>query len=226
MKSFLLLALSATVLSFAAAAPAVSGEPDIRWSFLLPGGYHEGEAPVHPGAGWLALAPVGKRWELLPAKIRSTRFEDTISDEPGQRTGVAIASSRKNALALLRLPYLTPGPLEVTDNETGENGSLIEAGSPVDIRFKGVDFRIETKNKRVFLVKGGQRTPLKELSVEPGIEASVSLQWAGDLDRDGQLDLLMGYSGNNSSGSCLFLSSQKAKGFLLKHIACHGGIGC
>ncbi|NHZ60953.1 hypothetical protein [Massilia genomosp. 1] len=225
MKSVLLLSLSATVLA-CAAAPAVSSEPDIGGTFLLAGDYHEGEAPVHPGAGWLALAPVGKRWELLPAKVRSTRFEDTISDEPGQRTGVRIASSRKNALALLRLPYLTPGPLEVTDNETGESGPLIEAGSPVDIRFKGLDFRIETKNKRVFLVKGAQRTPLKELRVEPGIEASVSLQWAGDLDRDGELDLLMGYSGNNSSGSCLFLSAQKAKGFLLKHIACHGGIGC
>lgn len=157
-KSFLLLALSAPVLSFAA-APAVSGEPAIGWSFLLPGGYHEGEAPVHPGASWLARVPVGKRWELLPAKIRSTRVEDTISDEPGQRTGVAIASSRKNAQALLRMPYLTPGPLEVTDNDTGENGALIEADSPVDIRFKGVDFRIGTKNKRVFLVKGAQRTP-------------------------------------------------------------------
>lgn len=224
MKSSLLLALSATVLAFS--APAASGKPATGWTFLLPGGYHEGEAPIHPGAGWLALVNTGKRSELLPAKVRSSRFEDTITDEPGQRTGVTIESSREKTLALLRLPYLTPGPREIALDGTGENGEVVESGAPVDIRFKNVDYRIETKNRRVFLVKGAQRTPLKDLNVQPDIEDGVSLQWAGDLDGDGELDLLMGYSGNNSSGSCLYLSSQKARGFLLKHIECHGGTGC
>jgi hypothetical protein len=224
-KSTVLLALSATVLTCAAAV-AAPVTPAIGRTFLMPGTYHEGEAPIHAGTGWLALVHVGKHWKLLPTKVSTTRVEDAVTDAPGQRTGVDIASSRKNTLALLRLPYLTPGPLEVADNEMGDSGLPIDAGAPVDIRFKGVDFRIETRNKRVFLVRGAQRTPLKELGVEPGIEAGASLQWAGDLDGDGELDLLMGYSGNNSSGICLYLSSQKAKGFLLKHIECHGGIGC
>lgn len=225
MKSVLLLALSATVLT-CTAAQAASGTPAIGQTFLMPRDYHQGEAPIHPGAGWLALVHIGERWELLPAKVASTRIEDAVTDEPGQRTGVRIVSSRKNTLALLRRPYLTQGPLEVADNKIGESGLPIEARAPVDIRFKGADYRIETKNERVFLVKGAQRTPIKTMLVRPDLQASVSLRWAGDLDGDGELDLMMSYSGYNVGGTCLYLSSQKASGFLLKQVDCLETIGC
>lgn len=226
MKSAGLLTLLSCAVLTCLAAPAVPDTAPIHAIFLLPGDYHADEAPVHPGAGWLALAPIGKRWELFPADVTSTRFEDAINDGPGQRTGVRIASSRKDAIALLRLPYLAAGPRETADIKIDESGLPIEAGKPVNFKFKDVAYRIEVRGKQVFLVKGGQRTPLKDLKVDLEGDEGARLQWAGDLDGDGELDLLMAYFHSNGGGSCVFLSSQKAAGFLLKQVACHGGYGC
>jgi hypothetical protein len=55
---------------------------------------------------------------------------------------------------------------------------------------------------------------------------SASLLWAGNLDGDGQLDLLVSYRGSNNGGVCLFMSSKAPRAALVHRIACHGGVGC
>jgi hypothetical protein len=57
-------------------------------------------------------------------------------------------------------------------------------------------------------------------------EDSASLLCTGDLDGDGQIDLLFSYSGHNRYGSCLYLSADAGKGNLVRQAACHGGLGC
>lgn len=224
-RPLLLTLLMATTLG-TAAAPAMPDKPAIRPSFLLPGDYHAEEAPLHPGGGWLALAPFGKGWELAATEVKSSRFHDEITDGTGERTGVRLESGRKGAIALLRLPYLSAGPRAAAAIRIDEGGLPIEAGKPVAIAFNGTAYRIEVVGKQVFLFRGALRTPLKDLKVHLEGEEGARLQWAGDLDGDGELDLMMAYFISNGGGACLYLSSQKTSGYLIKQIACHGGIGC
>ena len=226
LSAFALLSVLAAIAVPAAAAPALPEKPPIRASFLLPGDYHGDEAPTHAGAGWLALAPAGKRWELFAADASSTRIVDEIIDGPGQRSGIRIASSRPDTLALLRFAYLKAGPVETAAIKITEDGIPIEPGKAIAIDFKGAAYRIEVVRKQAYLVKDGARTPLKDLTVNPEGEDGGRLSWAGDLDGDGELDLLVSYFTSNGGGACLYLSSQKAAGMLVKQVGCHGGVGC
>lgn len=53
------------------------------------------------------------------------------------------------------------------------------------------------------------------------------LIWAGDLDRDGKLDLIMDLKTHeNTSQIGLFLSSKSTKSNLLKLVALRSSVGC
>lgn len=99
--------------------------------------------------------------------------------------------------------------------------------APLQISFGKEKYVIEATDSGVFLQKGQQKTRLSGLSAGGAdSEDAVSLLWAGDLDRDGGLDLVFAYSGHNNSGVCLYLSAGADKGALVQQAACHGGVGC
>ncbi|MBI5473826.1 MAG: hypothetical protein HY961_15930 [Ignavibacteriae bacterium] len=59
------------------------------------------------------------------------------------------------------------------------------------------------------------------------LDGSPTLRWAGDLDRDGRLDLLMDLTNHyNVSEPTLFLSSRAAANELVKKVASHRQVGC
>ena len=58
-------------------------------------------------------------------------------------------------------------------------------------------------------------------------DTMFSLIWAGDIDGDGTLDLIMDLSTHyNSSNMTLFLSSKAEEGQLLKKVSCISTKGC
>jgi hypothetical protein len=62
--------------------------------------HHEGEAPLHPGPGWLALDVVGGLWHLLPATLRGEAAHDDIT---GDDTGVRLRAIPAGALVFSSL---------------------------------------------------------------------------------------------------------------------------
>ena len=208
------------------ASPRLPDTKPISPSFLLPGDYHNDEVPDHPGTGWLALAPNAGGWELRAAIVKSERIEDVVLDEPGQRTGIRIAANAQGALALLRLPYLKSGVRATASLKTDDEGAVLERGKALDFTFKDNPYRIETARGKVVLSQDKVRTRLADLEVNVEADEGSRVLWAGDLDDDGKLDLLMGYASKNGGGACLYLSSRAAPGALVKQVACHGGIGC
>ncbi len=179
--------------------------------------------------GWLALVAAGGVWRLEPTEVRTTKVVDPIMDtEEGQKTGILISSDHETALALLRIPGIKPGKIDTPDMTLKNNPREMSAtGAPLLIAFKGTEVVIEPTPAGIFLKQGARRTRLSGLSAgDSENENTASLLWAGDLDGDGQIDLLFAYSGYNKHGSCLYLSAGAGKGDLVRQAACHGGVGC
>lgn len=199
------------------------------WRFLMPGTYHADEAPEDPGAGWFALAVMEGHWQLVPVDVRAVRVHDPMLDAGGVRTGIRIEASQPGALALLRDLGLRSGKVDAPDMRFAGSPRSLSLRQALEIPFRGQRYRIMARGGTLHLMLGAQRARLPGLRVGDGEDAeapdSASLLWAGDLDRDGGLDLLIGYRGYTRSGACLFLSSQRGSGRLLGQVACHGGIG-
>lgn len=216
---------SLLLLSITAQAQTIAA----HWQFLVPNQYHGNEAPAEPGPGWLALVATGGVWRLVPTQVRATRVVDPLVDnENGQKTGILISSDHEAALALLRIPGINPGKVDTPNMRFKDNPREMSAGgAPLTIAFKGTEFVIEPTPAGIFLTQGARMTRLSGLSAAGSeSEDSASLLWAGDLDGDGQIDLLFSYSGHNRYGSCLYLSADAGKGNLVRQATCHGGLGC
>lgn len=210
-------------------ASSVSAEPPVTdWRVLVPGEYHGDEAPARPGPGWLALVPVGGVWRLEPAIVRATRVHDAVLDAEGDKTGIALTSNRRDTLVLLRLPDLQPGKVDTPALKFSGGARLISLGeAPLKLQFRSDEYVIEGRKAGIEVRTGAMRVVLPDLvAARPDGEDAASLLWAGDLDRDGRLDLLFSYSGYNRSGVCLYLSSGAPAGTPVRLAGCHGGVGC
>lgn len=222
MRSFFILA----ALIYAINAHAQSALDD--WHLLISGDYHDHEAPDKPGSDWLALTSVGGVWRLEPAIVRATRVYDGILDAEGEKTGINISSNYGEAIALLRFPNIKPGKINTPFLKFKDNPRFLSTQeAPLKIPFMGEEYAIDAKASGIYLRKGAVKTLLSNLSVgTSGSDDSASLLWAGDLDSDGKLDLLVAYNGYNKGGVCLYLSTRAREGSLVNQAACHAGIGC
>lgn len=198
------------------------------WQLLIPNAYHSYEAPAEPGTGWLALVPVGSGWSLESAVVRSTRVIDPVMDEEGGKTGIKITSNRDEAIALIRLPGIKAGRVDTPNMKFRAKPRLISSGdSPLKVLLNHDEYVIQPAGAQIQLRIGKDETILADLAAREGDDSdSASLIWAGDLDRDGKLDLLFSYERYNAFGSCLYLSSIAGEGEVVRQAACHGGVGC
>lgn len=220
------LLIAATLLTCASAGAQATEQ---SWPLLLPGAYHADEAPTQPGPGWLALTASNAAWRLEPARLQANRVYDPVLDPDEQtKTGIELTSAATTAIAYLRLPGLTPGPLATARLLRGELEQPISGESPGPrLAFGGREYDFARAGETLSLRSGTHSSVLEGL-VAGGVNSddSVSLRWAGDLDGDGKLDLLMGYTRYNQAGACLFLSKGTPATALVRHTACHGGVGC
>lgn len=217
-----------------AAAPAQNiahewNAPTSSWQLLVPGEYHGDEAPEAPGKDWLALAVVDGVWRLVPTGVTAERVHDPVLDaQETAKTGIRIASDRADALVLLRVPSVRPGKVDTPDMRFRGHPRTLLAGRPISISLGAAPYQLEVDGTGVFLRKADARTRLEGIVVAATAddEDAAELVWAGDLDRDGAVDVLVRYRGANWEGMCLFLSGGAAPGTLVRRAACHQGVGC
>ncbi len=213
-----------------------------------PGAFHGDEPVARHGERWFALTTDAGGARMIRTRLQVTTVVDELLDGEGQATGRAVASPAIDGtpVTYLRGPGLREGPVaQATVVETGG-----DSGLPAQtLRFGGREQRIVTRCQpdpstsnvslcSIDLIDGARRQTLvamagrhdPHLADGPmllGDEASPHLLFAGDLDRDGRLDLIFDTTDHyNVSQPTLFLSGAAGEGELVRAVAEYHAVGC
>ncbi|MFD0724774.1 hypothetical protein [Lysobacter brunescens] len=231
---------------------ATSAAASAGYGLQPPGSFHSGEAVARSGERWLALRGQDDDTALVSVQVAVKRVHDPLVDAEGQATGEAVSAIRADdAIMLLRGAGLRAGA--VSRASVAEQAS--EHGLPAyRIALDTREYRIATscviedRNATasptqaaayactIDLIDGERRQSLMSIAAyreSPDArllfagDASPHLIFAGDLDRDGRVDLILDTTDHyNLSRPTLFLSGAAGKGELLHAVATHAATGC
>lgn len=214
---------------------AQSGKAPSRIQLLEVGEFHGDEVNARTSSGWLGLFISKKESSLRPTSIRVSRVFDPIVDDGTKKiTGKRVRIPQsiapiflvKNASAL-ELGEVKTILAESISFTVGESITLTLEKQHYQIKFVSTsnDQKPALGNAKVLLVMGGMtQTLFPEMSKDEG---GLTVIWAGDLDRDGKLDLYVDAAPHDNLVSRrLLLSSQAEKGQLIREVARFETTGC
>lgn len=216
-----------------------------------PGQFHGNEPVARDGERWLALRVDGNEVALVPTRLRLRAVFDAISDEPG---GAATGRMVESPLDDKVVVFLQGAPLVAGTVDTAKPGwadgdqrqrlnysiqfgdahyRIVSACAPAatpDEHNQQFDCRIvlrDGRGREQVLVRMGGYGDTSAAEPWLGDDATPSLLFAGDLDRDGRLDLIFDTTDHyNVSRPTLFLSSQTKVGELVHQVAQYESVGC
>lgn len=215
-----------------------------------PGAFHGDEPVARDGERWLALRVIDREAALVATRVTVRPVFDEVLDAPGQASGLGVSSTLDDAhvVAFLRGSGLRAGTVEVATVAPGDDDSPLPHYT---IAFHGRDYRIRTEcdpatgervegqlqfDCRIVLAGiAGPQTLVRmrgyrdgpDPTVHVGDDATPALLFAGDLDRDGELDLIFDVTDHyNKLQPTLFLSSPAATGEGLLQVAQFTQVGC
>ena len=215
------------------------------------GEFHAGEAVARDGETWLALRIDAPAAALTTVTVRAEPWHDVVLDEENEKSGVRISVVEPGAapLVLLRGDGLSAGAVEQAQTQR----DIDAAGSPsllphYRILFRDQQYRIHTACSQIgasaavpaklicnivlHTPQGAQtlaRMPASSTdgTWQLGDDAAPELLFAGDLDRDGRLDLLFNLTDHyNLSRTVLLLSSAARGGDAVAEVARFESVGC
>ncbi|HNB23514.1 MAG TPA: hypothetical protein PKZ32_13920 [Candidatus Melainabacteria bacterium] len=198
--------------------------------------YHGDELHTKSGLTWTGLFPLQKgQFELRPTKVKVAIVRDEINDEAAdQKTGKKVTVSDKvEPLFLIKqLPALKTGKVitsRVFQKERPEVGTKVKlnVGSKEStLTISGIKKEEYRAQYKIVLQTGGVKQTIFERK-ELAESSFPSLLWAGDLDGDGKLDLIMDTTDNyNMRDLTLFLSTRAKPGRLVEKVVNHISTGC
>ena len=211
-----------------------------------PGRFHGDEPVARDGERWLALRVDGDDAALVMTTLAVRAVEDPLLDAAGQRSGLAVSSADDATIVMyLRGSGLRGGRIERARVEPA-TGPL-----PSTIGLRGRHYRLDARCDatpfehveaqahyacRIVLDDGERTRTLATMSgyyevgattISLGDDASPRLLFAGDIDRDGRLDLILDTTDHyNKSRPTLFLSSPARPDDVILEVAHHQAIGC
>ena len=210
---------------------------------IEPGEFHGEEVSAQSGEKWLGLHITDDYHSmLLHYRLTIEAVNDLTVDEEGQSTGKKVSVDLPLApLFLIKgARNVSAGPVTTVFDEGARSGTLGES-SALTLNLGEQSYVLKVtgsedtakcpdqslpRNARLVLVNGEFKQVLYSLQ-DCGSDPSWSLVWAGDLDRDGKLDLYVNVTQHyNSSERKLFLSSQASEGQLVKEAAEFVTSGC
>lgn len=216
---------------------------------ILPGEWHGGEVVVESGREVIGLfrAPDGSAL-LAPTTLRVEPVRDVLVDAEGEATGKAVSAAGPGE-ALFYVAQLDLGHGPVT--EASSERRLIPVHEPLELSLDGLVWTLgvecagtqgrDLTDCAVLLIgpDGARqilaRYPEGAADSSPAAEEPTfvvgdswpSLLWAGDLDRDGRLDLLFDRSDHYKvTDRVLYLSSRAGEAELVHPAATFRTVGC
>lgn len=219
------------------------------------GTYRESEVRAKNGEDWLVLVDQGGKEALVSkkAKVRRLKTNSWPGDEKDVR--LSFGGSGDQIFAVKNIAGLRAGPVDsgyrqLSQKEIDRLGldvQVMEATSVTKTKFEvGTVSKMEFNGKPYLLrastgmSKDGSALAVLVLQTEELTQVIYSvpyvfgeaafvgdLQWAGDLDRDGKLDLYFGpFNEKGGLYSQLYLSSHAGKNELLKMVSIFIVTGC
>ena len=234
--------------SFRALVAAVDGSSS--GAVALVGGagdYHDGEVTARAGERWQGLYPAARGVEVRSFRLGVETVRDRLLDDDGAApTGVRVttpfsalphpdAPPEGPALVLVRRPG-APFPARPATALAG--AWPVERGA-LSLRLGARTYQLEVtegperagpdgvwRTGRVLVLSDGERRqPVSVVGTGDG--GGPAVLWAGDLDGDGRLDLLVDETTYYyASAPALFLSSEAAPGALVRRVGAQHTSGC
>ncbi len=186
------------------------------------------EITAEPNEVWLGLYPTKSGYTLMPTTVRVDAFYDPTITEDENATGatrVSVQGQNTPVFLITGLDSIKAGMVKTlfSGRLPLPLGSALEFSLDNGVNyylaaFEGVKCNSGTAAYTVELVQDNRS---QVICTSDTTSAAVSyLLWAGDLDRDGQLDMLIDTTCDyNASGPALFLSSLAKHGSLLEKVA-------
>lgn len=218
----------------------VSGQDILPISIIAAGDYHEEEVANSPVSGWLALIRSGDGSALVDAEMKIETLPDSLADaEDGPFTGKRVTTAPSTGVVVL----LQGGGLRTGRiNEAQVTGSL-SGLSAKTIAFAGKTYSLDARgacdDRRdpcAWTLSQGTReqvlASVRASQYTKGVldtdSEKTGLLWAGDLDADGKLDLVIDVSDheNASANIRVFLSSHAEGLEIVGEAGVFDAVGC
>lgn len=211
-------------------------------------GFHGDEVPAKSGEKWLGLFQENDKSVLKSTKLKIDRVYDAILDgETKNKTGKSVfVTENSEPIFLIKNSKLPIGQVktlfrgnrwqdEDSDTSSGEFLTKMKKDFVKDFEMSGNSYSlkvIEAVNRdgkkilALVLECNGKKQVLHSINEE--YEDSLgTLNWVGDIDRDGKLDLFISPNVHyNVYTSVLFLSSKANENNLVGKIAKFWTTGC
>lgn len=228
--------IASLFLLIGAAANAVPSPPQLM---LAGETFHGDEVPGRDGETWLALVVDGGKATLQSTTLKIEAVNDPVSDGPDDKTGRSVAAPGIEPRALLRgIASLRTGEVAVAMADM----QPLSAATPLPIALGGKTLSLAVRCSgtdealacNVVLGDGATEQVLFETYAARGESGAIelgdaipSVLFAGDLDRDGRVDLLIDTTDHyNLSRPTLFLSGAAKKGQHVAQVAQQSITGC
>nr|WP_315484594.1 hypothetical protein [uncultured Undibacterium sp.] len=214
--------------------PMASAVDTISTEIMQVGTFHGGEVPNVAGRNWLALMVDGEHAELKTAapKIK-TVFDGIMDDEKNKASysGKQVEMKGPEPFMLIRREGLKTGVIKQASISATDNGQTIifdNAKYTVQHQCQKKGKSEEFQACKVYLVGNGINQWLGNTmeNGESDFAETISVSWAGDIDRDGKIDLIIEKSRYNNSDTVLLLSSAAKAGKHLLEVAKLSRQGC
>lgn len=203
---------------------------------LLPGSFHGEEVTAKNGEKWIAVSAREKR----KVTLRVSAVKDLIVDEGNKKTGKGVSTPGIQSIFLVKdIPNVSAGKCIAVLSHERE----LWKKPPVKLSLGKRHYTIEVKLKIGTAKQGDTYTPAHcDLVVSEGSSKETILSkdcvselqsveaprilWAGDLDADGKLDLLIDGATETNVSSVMLYTSSARKGKLLTKVAEFTTYGC
>ena len=206
---------------------------------LQVGAFHGDEVSAESGEVWLGLYSTPDGYALIPSRITVETVYDPFVDNAGEKTGKVVSvevqtpplflikglnAPKRESIKTLSTEQTVLSPGKSLNLRLGdENVSHLIAYGEGDVGPNGFtsleNYSLELSNGQVS----------QELLAYRSTNGAIpTLLWAGDLDGDNKLDLVINATPHYtvSSAPMLFLSSMAKDGNLLQKVAIFIATGC
>lgn len=235
------------IVALMAAPIAHAGAPS-DYGLLLVGFFHGDAIDAEDGETWYGVAEENGNWRATARTIRVGLEFDEIVDQPGEKTGKEVQVLGPPPVFLARGGNLQPRAIETVYSE---RHSLMSTEPALTFQMRsGRDYELvircpeqpeisEDENPAglipvpefepcpIVLIHNEREQEIARLPFNELGYSRAAVMWAGDLDNDGELDLLMDLSHHyNLSAPTLLLSSEALEGDLVRPVADLALYGC